>query len=233
MTEFHLLGRVSILLSWCLINTSQLAADSIVSELNSGQKCQVKDGSQVVVTENIEGKPWPRIKVYRLINASPEQVAAVFFDYDGAKSFVPNVIKSEVSNRISACTMDVDYGLDVPIFPDEFYTVRNNLRVIEQDSYCVDWKLLRSVLTKDSVGNFRVEPWEDKSIICYQNLVTPASNIAVLLRGRAIEQMKDTTKALAIQVEKEKSTDPPVLKRQVAALRAALKEQPDARLTKY
>ena len=100
MTEFHLLGRVSILLSWCLINTSQLAADSIVSELNSGQKCQVKDGSQVVVTENIEGKPWPRIKVYRLINASPEQVAAVFFFYYCGQSFFTHVLKSGVYNRI-------------------------------------------------------------------------------------------------------------------------------------
>ncbi|MGB8466874.1 MAG: hypothetical protein WCE49_18150, partial [Terrimicrobiaceae bacterium] len=123
--------------------------------------------------------------------------------------------------------------LDVPIFPDEYYTVRNNLKMIDEGTYCIDWKLLRSVLTKDSVGNIRVEPWADKAIICYQNLVTPASNIAILLRGKAIEQMKETTKALADQVEKEKSEDPPGLKRQVAALRAALKDRSDTRLTKY
>ena len=41
------------------------------------------------MTEDIAGKPWPRIKVYRLINATPEQVAAVFFDYESAKTFVP------------------------------------------------------------------------------------------------------------------------------------------------
>ncbi len=128
--------------------------------------------------------------------------------------------------------MDVDYGLDVPIFPDEFYTVRNSLKHIEENSYTVDWKLLRSVLTKDSVGSIRVEPWEGGAVICYQNLVTPASNIAVLLRGKAIAQMKDTTQALATQVEKERSSDSSGLKRQVAALRAALREQPDPRLTK-
>jgi hypothetical protein len=231
MKELYLLGRVSILFSWCLINMPRLAADSIVSELSESQKCQIQDGSQVVVTENIEGKPWPRIKVYRLVNATPEQVVAVFFDYENAKSFVPNVIKSEISNKISACTMDVDYGLNVPIFPDEYYTVRNNLRVLDENSYCIEWKLLRSVLTKDSVGNFRVEPWENRSVICYQNLVTPASNIAILLRGKAIEQMKETVKALVAQIEKEKSEDPPGLKRQVAAVRAALRS--DTRLTKY
>ena len=82
------------------------------------------------------------------------------------------------------------------------------------------------------MGSIRVEPWEGGAVICYQNLVTPASNIAVLLRGKAIEQMKDTTQALATQVEKERSSDSSGLKRQVAALRAALREQPDPRLTK-
>jgi len=233
MKEHYLFGHLTILLVGGLIGGPQLVADSILSELNSTQKSQIQDGSQVVITENVEGKPWPRIKIYRFIDASPEQVAAVFFDFENAKSFVPNVFKSEVSNRISACTMDVDYGLDVPIFPDEFYTIRNNLRLIDENSYCIDWKLLRAVLTRDSIGNFRVEPCEGKSIVCYQNLVTPGSNIAVLLRGRAIEQMKETTKAFAAQVEKEKSTDPPGLKRQVATLRAALKERPGTQLTKY
>ena len=232
MKQISLLRRLAILLTGLLMSLPCLAGESIFSELTSTQKGEVETGSQVVITENIEGKPWPRVKVYRLINASPEQVAAVFFDYENAKSFVPNVIKSEISNRLSACTMDVDYGLDVPIFPDEFYTVRNSLKSIDDNSYCVDWKLLRSVLTKDSVGNFRVEPWEGGAVICYQNLVTPASNIAVLLRGRAIEQMKETTKALAAEVEKEKSADASGLKRRVAALRAALRDRPDARLTK-
>jgi hypothetical protein len=233
MKELYLLGRLSILSSLFFISSPELVADSLLSELSSAQQCQVHDGSQVIITEDVEGKPWPRIKVYRLVDASPEQVTAVFFDYESAKSFVPNVIKSQISNRLSACTMDVDYGLDVPIFPDEFYTVRNNLRLIDENSYCIDWKLLRSVLTKDSVGKIRIEPWEGKAVICYQNLVTPASNIAVLLRGKAIEQMKETTQALAERVEKEKTANLPGLKRQIAALRAALRERPATELTKY
>jgi hypothetical protein len=233
MKETYLFGPLATFLVCCLVGAPPLVANSIFSELNDSQKGQLEEGSQVVVIEDVDGKPWPRIKIYRFINASPEQVAAVFFDFENAKSFVPNIFKSEVSNRISPCTMDVDYGLDVPIFPDELYTVRNSLRAMDGDSYCVDWKLLRAVLTKDSVGSFRVEPWEGKSIVCYQNLVTPASNIAVLLRGKAIEQMKDTTQAFAVQVEKEKASNPPGLKRQIAALRAALKEQTGTKLTKY
>ena len=193
----------------------------------------MKAGEQVVVIENVEGIAWPRVKVYRYINADPEQVAAIFFDFENAKNFVPNVFKSEISNRVGPCTMEVDYGLDVPIFPDEYYTVRNSLRMLDENSYCIEWKLLRAVMTKDSVGNFRVEPWEGKSLTCYQNLVTPSSNVAVLLRGRAIEQMKETAKALANEVEKVRSSNPAGLKKQIATLRAALKEQPRTQLTKY
>jgi hypothetical protein len=233
MKDFRLPGSIVVaLFAGCLFGTPRTVAGSIVSELTASQKTQLEEGEQVVVIENVEGKVWPRIYIYRLIKASPEQVAAVFFDFEDAKSFVPNIFKSEISNRVSPCTMDVDYGLDVPIFPDEFYTVRNSLRVLGENSYCFDWKLLRAVLTKDSVGSFRVEPWEDKSLVCYQNLVTPASNIAVLLRGKAIEQMKETSKALAEHVEKEKSTNLPGLKKQVAILRAAIKEQ-SPQLSKY
>jgi hypothetical protein len=233
MRDFRLSRCVALLVSAYLLETPQLVAESVLSELNASQKDSMKAGEQVVVIENVEGKAWPRVKVYRYINADPEQIAAIFFDFEGAKTFVPNLFKSEISNRISPCTIEVDYGLDVPIFPDEYYTVRNTLRLLDENSYCFEWKLLRAVMTKDSVGNFRVEPWEGKSLICYQNLVTPGSNVAVLLRGRAIEQMKETTKALANQIEKERSSNSAGLKKQIATLRTALKEQPRTQLTKY
>jgi hypothetical protein len=233
MKVFRLTGYPAVLLAVCLLPTPQLVAESVLSELSVSQKGSMKAGDQVVVIENVEGNAWPRVKIYRSIEADPEQVAAIFFDFEEAKSFVPNVFKSEISNRISPCIMEVDYGLDVPIFPDEFYTVRNSLRSLDENSYRFDWKLLRAVMTKDSVGNFRVEPWEGKSLICYQNMVTPSSNIAVLLRARAIDQMKETTKALAAHIEKEIATNPAGLKRQIATLRAALRQQPSPQLTKY
>jgi hypothetical protein len=233
MNALRLTRYLPVLLAACLVDTPRLVAESVFSELNASQKDVMKGGDQVVVIENIEGNAWPRVKIYRSINADPEQVAAVFFDFEEAKNFVPNLIKSEISNRVSPCVMEVDYGLDVPIFPDEFYTVRNSLRLLDDNSYRFDWKLLRAVMTKDSVGNFRIQPWEGRSVICYQNMVTPSSNIAVLLRSRAIEQMKETTKALAAHVEKEKATNPAGLKKQIATLRTALRQQPSPQLTKY
>ncbi len=204
-----------------LLSLPSIRAQDIWQELPAARQSEVKNGKQVLVTESIDGKMWPRVKIYRTVNATPEEVAAVFADYKNAKSFIPNLIKSEISRQVSASCADVDYGIDVPILPDEYYTARNTLEKNDL-GYVIKWKLLRAVQTKDSEGSLRIQPWQGKTVICYQNLVTPGSGMAVLLRGKAISQMQDTVRAIAAQVEKEKTSTPEELERQVKALRDAL-----------
>lgn len=213
--------------TWVLLGTflgisSQLLGGEIVKELTPAQVAEVKKGGQVVLTEEIEGKPWPRVRVFQLIKATPEEACAVFTDYANAKEFVPNLLKSEVARKVSSSVAEVDYGLDVPILPDEFYTVRNTIKFSPPDSYRVDWKLLRAVQTKDSVGAFRVESFDGQTLLCYQNLVTPGSSMAPLLKGHAIKQMRQTVDAIVRQIEKQKTSNAADLKRQVDALRDAL-----------
>ncbi len=213
---------LSLLVTAAFVHNS-LAGD-VLSQLSSAQQQEVKNGKQVLVTESVEGKAWPLVRVYRIISATPEEVAAVFFDYANAKSFVPNLLKSDVSKKISSCSFEVDYGVDVPLFPDEFYTVRNSL-VKKGDVYIIDWKLIRALQTKDSVGEFRVEPLGEKSLIRYENLVTPGSSMAGLLKGKAVDQMEQTVTAIGKKVESQKKNQPQDLQRQVDAMRAALAQE--------
>lgn len=222
MTKSRILGRL-FLLAWVTISLP-VWAGGIIDDLNSSQRDVVKSGKQLVITEDIPGKPWPRVKVYQIVQASPEEVAAVFTDYNNAKLYTPNLLKSEVVQEISGKVKDIDYGVDVPILPDEYYTARNTLSSPEKGVYRIDWKLLRAVQTKDSVGSLCIEPYQDQSILCYQNLVTPSSGMAGLLRGKAIEQMRGAVTALVAMVEKEKKTDPSMLDKQVQALRKVLAE---------
>lgn len=202
-----------------------LQAEDILSELSPAQKAQVDKGTQVLVTKDFEGRPWPQVTIYQVVNATPEEVAAVFFDYEDNKNFVPNLLKSDISKKITSCTMEIDYGVDVPILPDEFYTVRNTIKLTSPEHYRVDWKLIRAVQTKDSVGCFRVEPYNGKTLICYQNLVTPGSSMAGLLRKTALSQMKDAASAIVSRAEKLKASNPAQLKKQVECLQAALQQQ--------
>jgi hypothetical protein len=199
---------------------------SLLNELTDGHQSQVKKGEQIAVSEKVAGKPWPKVKIYRTVNATPEEVAAVFCDFNHAKDYVPNVLKSVVSNRVSPCVVDVDYGLDVPILPDEYYTTRNSLTSPAPNTYRVDWKLLRAVQTKDSVGSLRVEPFDGgKALICYENLVIPGSSMAGLLKRKALQQMGETVAAIAARVESQKTQHPQNLKRSVEALREMLKSE--------
>lgn len=222
-------GRRSVFLMCCAsviyVLCAAAFAGSILEELNSEQKKQVADGKQVVILEDLEGKPWPRVLAYQLVDAKPEEVSAVFFDYNKAKTFVPNILKSDISRDISPCSKEVDYGVDVPILPDEYYTVRNKLIYFGDGSYKIEWKLLRALQTKDSEGCLRIQPYRDKTIICYQNLVVPGSKVAGLLRGTAIEQMKTTVTAIAAKVESQRTKHPKDLDRQVTEMRAALAEE--------
>lgn len=208
-----------------LIVSPTLALAGIRAELTPAQITNLDRGAQVVITEEVEGRPWPRIRIYQTVKASPEEVIAVFSDYAQAKTFVPDVIKSEVSRTISPCVLEVDYQIDVPMLPDESYTARNSL-TSTGDSYKVSWSLVRALQTKASEGSLRVDPDNQGSVICYTNLVTPGSSMAGLLRIPAMERMKSSVAAIVKKVEKQKAESPATLEKQILRLREVLKTDP-------
>lgn len=204
-----------------------LMASSLLEDLDVKQIAEVARGGQVTLLQEVEGNPWPKVRVYQKVAAIPGEVAAVFFDYKNAKAYVPKVIKSEVSRQITPSVAEVDYGIDVPILPDEYYTVRTTVTGGADGGYLVTWNLIRALQTKASEGNLRIERWNDGSVIRYTNLVTPSSGMARLLRSTAIDQMKSTVSAIVAQVEKLKSDKPEVLKENIRHLESALKKDPE------
>jgi len=202
-----------------------LLASSLLEDLDAKQVEEVARGGQVVVLQAVEGNPWPRVRVYQKVAATPQEVAAVFFDYKNAKAYVPNVIKSSISRQLAPCVAEVDYGIDVPILPDEYYTARNTLTLGTDGGYLVTWSLVRALQTKASEGSLRIERWKDGAVIRYTNLVTPSSVMARLLRSTAIDQMKSTVKAIGARVEKQKEEKPDALKEEIRDLESALKNE--------
>ncbi|MDX2080355.1 MAG: hypothetical protein SFU53_06180 [Terrimicrobiaceae bacterium] len=209
---------VSVLLALLF---SPLAQANVASELSPAQLAEIQAGRQVVVLQEMPGHPWPRIRIFQMARATPEEVAAVFFDYTNAKDYIPKLLKSNVSKTLSPCVIEVDYGVDVPILPDEFYTARNSLTE-SGGTYRIDWTLVRALQTKASEGHLRIERFGKDALLCYTNLVTPGSKMAGILRIPAIDQMKNTVAAIVRQVESQRNSKPADLQRQVALLRAAL-----------
>ncbi|PWU11030.1 MAG: hypothetical protein C5B47_01380 [Verrucomicrobia bacterium] len=195
------------------------------NELTPTQLKIVQDGGRVMTTTAIPGRPWPLVHVYQIIAASPEEVAAVFFDYKTAYTYVPHLLQSTISKTIDARTHEVDYRIAIPPLPEERYTVRNSLHPVIDGMYEIDWKLIRASSTRASEGSFRIQAYgKNQSIFCYSNLVVPGTRLAVVLRGLALEQVQKNIDALIHQVAKQKALHPQSLRNQVEVLRAALSQ---------
>jgi hypothetical protein len=198
------------------------ATAGLLDDLTSEQRAELEKGDLIVLEQDIPGKPWPRIRIYKKIQATPEQVAAVFFDYNQAETFIPDVLESRISKKISPGVMEVDYEVDVPILADEAYTARNEMKAV-QDGYQASWTLLRALQTKAAEGNMLIEPFENgSSVIRYTNLVTPSSGMAKILKLPAMARMQKTVLAIGQKVEQQKSINPVELAAQVARLREAM-----------
>lgn len=195
----------------------------LLDELSPSQRSIIHDGGRIIITDKMPGQLWPAVRVYQIIAALPEQVMAVFFDYEAASTYVPHLRQSTISKKIDGRTHEVDYRLSIPVMPDERYTVRNSLNVLPGGIYEIDWKLLRATTTRASEGNFRVQSYgKSKTIFCYSNIVVPGSRLAIILRGLALEQVQKNVDALITQVAKQKSEHPESLRRQVETLYKAL-----------
>ncbi len=205
-----------------LIFGASIVRADLLEELTSAQQSDVRAGKQVTVLLEVPGEPWPRVTIYRIIPAAPEQVAAVFFDYKNAVNYIPKVLKSEVSKANSLSVTEVDYALSVPILPDEYYTVQNRLTRLPDGGYLISWQLVRAVQTKASTGELRAVPHGKGTLLRYQILTTPSSGMAGLLRGKAIEMIKDTVAAIAKEVGRQQSQDSAGLEKRVEALQSAL-----------
>ena len=198
------------------------AKASVLDDLTREQRANLEKGDLIVLEQDIPGKPWPRVRIYKKIQASPEQVAGVFFDYNQAKTFIPDVLESRISKKISPGVMEVDYEVDVPILADEAYTARNEMKAL-QDGYQASWTLLRALQTKAAEGNLLIEPFENgSSVIRYTNLVTPSSGMAKILKLPAMARMQKTVLAIGQKVEQQKAKNPTELAAQVARLREAM-----------
>jgi hypothetical protein len=199
-----------------------LQADEIANELSAAQREKVKDGGQVMVTQELKGYPWPKTRVYQVVNATPSEVMAVFFDYDAACGYIPNCTKSRISKIIDARTCEIDYEVAVPVVADEAYTVRNTLSGQGLDRLRIAWTMLKSRNAESSEGSMAVEPFEGRTLLRYTNLVKPNSGIAGILKGFALGQMRDAVLAIANEVESRKRTNPRDLDAQVSRLAEAL-----------
>jgi hypothetical protein len=180
---------------------SQLRAD-LLSEVPQNSRDELAQGQLVIMSENVDGVPWPRLKLYQVVDAPPKVVADLFSDYSAAPDYIPGMLAAKVIATNPDGTKDVQYKVKVPVLQSISYTVRNAY-IKKGNSYEVKWTLLRSPLAKSSDGSLRIEPYgKGKTLMCYTNLCVPVTNLVAGLKNQALNEAKSTVRAITTEAER-------------------------------
>jgi hypothetical protein len=225
---------VSLLLALARGATGQVAAPPALSD---SQRVLVERGEGVQVLQSVSNSPWPRSIVYRFIEATPEECLAVLTDYELQARYIPRMSSSRIVRRGGRET-DVQYVIEIPIFPDERTISRQRLAA-DSGIYQVTWRTLVSdSLHKGSITTGRAtfaamtnsRSGKRGTLMVHEQAVVPSSAFARVpyVRGKAIESGRETAEAIARQVEKERAGDRVLLRSQLSRLREALSAPPDS-----
>ncbi len=193
------------------------------SSLSEKQKASLQEGKEVLVTEKIQESSWPYFHVYCLIKATPLQAAAIFWDVEKAPEYIPHCLRALLHARPSLNVLEVNYELEIPIFPNEFSRVRNTLHAFPHEgAYEISWEILSSRYSKSGRGSFLVLPHERGTLLCYSNFINPGSLIAPLLRAQAEKKVQETVSVLLHHIEEEVQENSDELPMQEKKLQEAL-----------
>jgi len=198
------------------------------AELSAAQIDSVAQGTAVVQTREVPHAPWPRIRIVLFIAATPEEGAAVLSDYQHQPDYMKQLIWARVASRPNRSTAEVTFRYRVPIAPDIEYTVLDSVASIGDGGFEVSWRLVRSEALSQAEGSAKFLPWRnphtgvDGTMLLYEHFVVPRSSLARLAPDRmARRDVMAATRAIAGEIERERSHDASRLTKQVQALRLA------------
>lgn len=223
----------------CVLSAAVVHAD-MYGSLSPADQATVDSGGQVVPTpEAVPGSNWPKVTVYQRVEATPDQVAAVMFDYSLHKTMFapaldsngkiskPGITKSNPAKPGSADT-DIDYTMVFPKvlgvgIPAEDYSVNDVLSTSGPGNYQITWTFLHATSMKNTTGTVAFEPRGTGTLIGYTNFISPPlPSLAKLIVKMYVNQVKDTVTALVNQTVSERNSDQDRLNAQLAALNQAL-----------
>lgn len=185
-----------------------------------------------MIQRDVGGTAWPRVRLYRFIDATPEQSIAMLADYAHRGAYLADLKEVRIERLLDSGRTEVffRYASNVPLVPDVSYTLLDRLHRDQDGSYSIGWKLSSGKKVKHIEGNARFSPWTNPvdgrvgTLLTYDNYVVPDFRFASVgvVRQKAIAAMRAAVEAIAVEVERELASDGPLLERQVAALRVAL-----------
>lgn len=204
--------KIGIVLSGVIAMSATIAHAGNYSNLSPDDQNTINNGDQVTATQDVDGSAWPSITVYQRFAATPDQLAAVMFDYALHKSMFEGITESTPKTP-GAAASDIDYTMTFPkvlgiSLPDEHYTVRDVLSAFGAGGYRIDWTFVKASSMKDCSGSVQFEKLGTGTLVAYTNFINPPRpSLAKLITKMAVSRVQDTVKALGAQTIAESTGD--------------------------
>jgi hypothetical protein len=168
---------------------------------------RVARGAPLVREQAVSTSAWPKVTAYRFVRSSPEHVAAVFSDPGLQQRLVPELAKAQLASPEGLAFL-VDFELKVPVLSNIKYRLSQRLSEPRPGVIRLEWaKADPSTSPIEAIEGYATfEPFEDGTLLTYHHFVTPSSRrLAGLLRGRALEGVKETSERLSAFAESERA----------------------------
>lgn len=192
-------------------------------ELTALERHQVAQGDLVVKTQEVAGYPWPEVTVYRQVAASPEEVMAVYADFERQGDYLPNLVYSRIVKRLASNSFQVSYEYKVT-GPNERYTVLVVVRHA-RTGWQATWDLVKARYARRLSGQMKVAAFEAGTLLEYTNRVDPGFlGVHFGSPDTTVRQLRATVQALTTHVERLRVEQPEKLQAAVRALRGMLGE---------
>ncbi len=155
-----------------------------LSQLDRTQRDKLFKGETIMLEEQVENAPWPRLKIFRLVDANVEDFAAFFTDFERQKTYIPNLVKSKVTKENGIQSVEVSYELNLPWpISNAIYLHGHAITKMSTDHYKVSWHVIKSSVADQVTGLSEFVKFKDKTLWYYENFTLPKSGLAGLFEG--------------------------------------------------
>lgn len=195
-----------------------MASAHSLSSLSTEELIKLKKGEVLTVTfasEEFKNAPWPVVKVYQLIDATPLQAVSIFGALDYQEKYVPKTLKSDPIKHLSSTEVLTEYEIEVPFPLQNAIHVHGSILKKITNGHELSWYRVSSNSTEEAKGFARFTAYENKTLMEYQTFIIPKSIFGALVKKIMVKDVTNTVTAIKNHVEKLVKENHPLLKKYV------------------
>jgi hypothetical protein len=170
--------------------------------------------------EAVHGWTMPLLRIYKVIDASPEEAAAVYFDVDKHPKYFPDIISVKVDSAVSPSQLFLKFDQHVVLWLHDKSRVEN-IFGLKDSVYFLRWRILHSEGAENGEGLISFQDFHGKTLMRYAALVQPRSILMKIpfIRNKAIGRICDILHQTERAIKAEKLHDPDLLQKQIGMMK--------------